>query len=83
MERSGKRFDEEVLTFADPDGPKLEMVGYARAKELLVPRGAMVPPGHAIRGFDAVTLSEQGFEKKQKCCQINAPLSAYCTSYRG
>jgi hypothetical protein len=55
VERSGKRFDEEVLTFADPDGLKLEMVGYARAKELLVPRGAMVPPGHAIRGFPSAS----------------------------
>ena len=31
VERSGKRFDEEVLTFADPDGLKLEMVGSADA----------------------------------------------------
>ncbi len=29
VERSGKRFDEEVLTFADPDGLKLEMVAHS------------------------------------------------------
>jgi glyoxalase family protein len=62
VERSGKRFEEEVLTFADPDGLKLEMVGHAGAKEPRPPRNAVVPEEHAIRGFYAVTLWEQGFE---------------------
>ena len=62
VERSGKRFEEEVLTFADPDGLKLEKVGQAGAKGPQAQRGAMVPEEHAIRGFYAVTLSEQGFE---------------------
>jgi glyoxalase family protein len=60
--RSKKRFGEEVLTFADPDGLRLEMVGRASAKEPLVRRSAVVPEEHAIRGFYGVTLSEQGFE---------------------
>jgi glyoxalase family protein len=62
VERSGKRFDENVLTFADPDGLKLEIVGHAGAKESQARREAAVPEEHAIRGFYAVTLSEQGFE---------------------
>jgi glyoxalase family protein len=62
VERSGKRFGEVVLTFADPDGLKLEMVGHAGAKEPHVPRHADIPEEHAIRGFYAVTLSEQRFE---------------------
>jgi glyoxalase family protein len=62
VERKEKRFDEVVLPFADPDGLKLEMVGHARAREPRVPRGAAIPEEHAIRGFYAVTLSEQGFE---------------------
>lgn len=62
VERSGRRFDEEVLTFADPDGLQLEMVGHAGAREPLLPRGSKVPREHAIRGFYSVTLSEQGFE---------------------
>ncbi len=60
-ERSGKRFDETVLTFADPDGLKLEMVAHAGADGSRV-RGTGIPEEHAIRGFYAVTLSEQGFE---------------------
>jgi len=62
VEKSGKRFDEDVLTFADPDGLKLEMVGHAGTKEPRVTRDAVIPEEHAIRGFYAVTLSEQGFE---------------------
>ena len=62
VERAGKRFDEEVLTFADPDGLKLEIVGHAGAKEPRAPRNAAVPEAHAIRGFYTVTLCEQGFE---------------------
>ena len=62
LERSGKRLDEEVLTFADPDGLKVEVVGHAGAKETHVRRSNDVPEEHAIRGFYAVTLCEQGFE---------------------
>jgi glyoxalase family protein len=62
VERSGKRFDEDVLTFADPDGLKLEMVGHAGTKEPQVRRNSEVPEEHSIRGFYAVTLCEQGFE---------------------
>jgi glyoxalase family protein len=62
VEKSAKRFDEDVLTFADPDGLKLEMVGQGGAKEPRLPRDTAIPEEHAIRGFYAVTVSEQGFE---------------------
>jgi len=63
VERSGWRFDEEVLTFADPDGLKLEMVAHAETESPHPWSGSPVPGDHAIRGFYAVTLSEQGFEE--------------------
>ena len=63
VERSGKRFDEEVLTFIDPDGLKLELVADARLAAAQSPwRDASVPAQHAIRGFHSVTLCEQGYE---------------------
>jgi glyoxalase family protein len=62
LERSGERFDEEVLTFVDPDGLKLELVGHAGVKEPRAWHGSEVPEEPSIRGFYAVTLSEQGFE---------------------
>ncbi len=56
VERSGKRFEEDVLTFADPDGMKLELVAHAAAPEITAPRYADVPTEHAIRGFFGVTM---------------------------
>ncbi|WP_158820246.1 ring-cleaving dioxygenase [Granulicella sp. S156] len=62
VEHTGKRFEEEVLTFADPDGMKIEIVGHADAGEAKAPRFATVPAEHAIRGFFGVTLLEQSPE---------------------
>ena len=62
VERLGKRFDEEVLGFADPDGMRLEIVGHADAGEALASRFADVPEEHAVRGFFGVTLSEKKLE---------------------
>jgi glyoxalase family protein len=59
VEQTGKRFEEQVLTFADPDGMKIEIVAHADAGEAKAPRFASVPPEHAIRGFFGVTLLEQ------------------------
>lgn len=59
VEHTGKRFEEHVLTFPDPDGMKIEIVGHAGAGEGNAPRFASVPPEHAIRGFFGVTLLEQ------------------------
>lgn len=62
-ERAGKRFDEEVLTFIDPDGLKLELAAHpARAGAIRAWKDASVPVQHAIRGFYSVTLCEQGYE---------------------
>jgi len=57
-----RRFDEELLSFADPDGMRLEIVATADPGGH-VPTGGPAPPEHAIRGFHSVTLSEEGYEK--------------------
>jgi glyoxalase family protein len=61
VERTGTRFkgSEEVLTLADPDGMKIELVAYAAAPEITPARYADVPAEHAIRGFFGVTLLER------------------------
>jgi glyoxalase family protein len=56
FERSGKRFNEEVLTLVDPAGMQVEIVGHADAGAVQAPRFADVPPEHALRGFFGVTL---------------------------
>jgi glyoxalase family protein len=62
-ERTCKRFDEEVLSFADPDGMRLEIVAHAGAHAPKAPRTSSIPAEHSIRGFFGVTLCEGGYEK--------------------
>jgi glyoxalase family protein len=62
VENTGKRLSEEVLTFPDPDGMKLEIVGHHNAAPANASRFADVPAEHAIRGFYGVTLLEHEAE---------------------
>jgi glyoxalase family protein len=62
VERTGKRFSEEVLSFADPDGMRIELAGHADAGEANASRFSSVPKEHAIRGFFGVTLAQQGYQ---------------------
>jgi glyoxalase family protein len=52
-----KRFDDELLGFADPDGLGLELVGAAEDDRWPWTEGS-VRTEHAIRGFHSVTLRE-------------------------
>jgi catechol 2,3-dioxygenase-like lactoylglutathione lyase family enzyme len=59
-----ERFGEPVLSFADPNGMKLEIIATAAAN---TPTGglacrAVLPAEHSILGFHGVTLSEEGYE---------------------
>ncbi len=65
VERTGPRFGEEVLTFADPDGMKLELVGQREVAPANGSRYSDVPLEHAIRGFHGVTLLERGLTKTE------------------
>ena len=56
------RFGEPVLSFADPDGMPLELVGTTNTAGTPW-LGAGVAPEHAIRGMHGVSLSEEGHEK--------------------
>lgn len=56
--RPRERFEEEVLTFFDPDGLQLELVARAGDPGLPPWETGPVPAEHAVRGFEAVTLTE-------------------------
>lgn len=56
------RFGKRVLSFTDPDGARLELVGDAGNETVRLPRHSDVPPEHSIHGFSGVTLCEAGFE---------------------
>ena len=51
-----KRFGEPVLSFTDPDGMSLALVGIAGAESEPAWNGSDIPAEHAIRGFHGVTL---------------------------
>ncbi|HEX6488017.1 MAG TPA: ring-cleaving dioxygenase [Candidatus Dormibacteraeota bacterium] len=59
-----RRFDTEVITFADPDRMRLELVGDAAALESRWQAwdGGPIQPEHQIRGFHSVTLLERALE---------------------
>jgi glyoxalase family protein len=61
-EETEERLGEEVLTFLDPDGLKLELVAAREAAGRPGWQGGPVPPEHAVRGVHSVTLTEQGYE---------------------
>jgi len=51
-----KRFGETVLTFTDPDGMALALVGVPGAEDETAWSNGEIPSEHAIRGFHGVTL---------------------------
>jgi len=57
------RFDEEVISFSDPDSLNLELVAHPEAERRDGWDGGPVPKERAIRGFFGVTLSEEGYER--------------------
>ena len=70
VEHTGKRFSEDVLTLADPDGMKIELVAHADAPAANAPRYADVPVEHSIRGFFGVTLLEHALAPTQKSLEV-------------
>jgi catechol 2,3-dioxygenase-like lactoylglutathione lyase family enzyme len=57
IEGRGVRFDEEYISFSDPDGLALELVAHDDAEKRHGWDRGPVPVEHAIRGFHGVTLS--------------------------
>jgi glyoxalase family protein len=59
-EGPSRRFGEQVLAFADPDGLLLELIATPRLGQLAGWRDGPVPAEHAIRGVHGVTIWEDG-----------------------
>ncbi len=55
-----RRFGEQVLAFADPDGLLLELIATPRVAGLEGWRDGPVPAQHAVRGVHGVTIWEDG-----------------------
>lgn len=59
-EGPSRRFGEQVLAFADPDGLLLELIATPRVADLEGWRDGPVPAEHAVRGVHGVTIWEDG-----------------------
>lgn len=57
------RFDEEAISFLDPDGLQLELVTHHGIKTGNPWEGGPVPMEYAIQGFYGITISEEGYER--------------------
>lgn len=63
-ETPAERFGQRVLSFADPDGLRLELVETA-SPTVKAWEGGPVPAEYAIRGFFGITLAERDYEKTE------------------
>jgi glyoxalase family protein len=59
------RLGQQVLSFTDPDGMRLEIIGVMEISGQPWSAGP-IPATHAIRGFHGVTISEEGYENTAK-----------------
>jgi len=60
---SERRLGEQVNSFSDPDGLKLELVAGTEAEARGVLAAGPVPPEYSIRGFHGITLSATAHEQ--------------------
>jgi glyoxalase family protein len=58
-----ERFDEQVISFIDPDGIDLELVAGPSVPEYGDPDFGPVPQAHAVHGFHGVTLTLASYER--------------------
>jgi glyoxalase family protein len=58
-----RRFDEEVLSFHDPDDLELELVAHARGDSGSAWQSGSIPEEKAIHGFFGATMVVEGFER--------------------
>ncbi|TDI98826.1 MAG: ring-cleaving dioxygenase [Candidatus Dadabacteria bacterium] len=65
-DNSSSRFEEEVLTFLDPDGLKLELVSHSSKDERKPWSTSEISQDRALKGFYNVTLTLEGYEGTAK-----------------
>ncbi len=58
-----ERFGQQVLSFTDEDGLRLELIETAATDPARAWTGSSVRPEFAIRGFHSATLSETGYQR--------------------
>ena len=65
-ERAPKRFGQDMIRFADPDGLMLELIASEPASEVEAWPESSVPAEHSLRGFHSVSATLEGYERSAK-----------------
>lgn len=65
-ENGASRFGHEVLTAADPDGLRIELITASELDDVDLNYPSTVPPESAIHGFHAPTLEVRRFDRTEK-----------------
>ena len=65
-ERAPKRFGQDIIRFADPDGLMLELIASEAASEVEAWPEISVPAEHSLRGFHSVSATLEGYERSAK-----------------
>jgi glyoxalase family protein len=65
-ERTPKRFGQDIIRFADPDGLMLELIASEPASEVEAWPESSVPAEHSLRGFHSVSAALEGYERSAK-----------------
>jgi Lactoylglutathione lyase and related lyases len=65
-ERASKRFGEEVVRFADPDGALIELIESTPSAAVAPWNESPVPAEHAIRGFHSVSATLRNSQETAK-----------------
>jgi catechol 2,3-dioxygenase-like lactoylglutathione lyase family enzyme len=63
FQRPEERFGEELISFSDPDGMRIELISAANVSSERAYEAGPVPLQYAIHGFHSATLSEEGYQK--------------------
>jgi glyoxalase family protein len=63
FDKLSQRFGQPVLSFADGDGMRIELIETSRIDEIHAWKGSGIPTKFAIHGLHGATLSETGYER--------------------
>jgi catechol 2,3-dioxygenase-like lactoylglutathione lyase family enzyme len=58
-----ERFGEQVLSFSDPDGLGIELIGTATIRHERAYADGPIPREYAVHGFHSATLTEAGYQR--------------------
>jgi glyoxalase family protein len=81
-ERAPRRFGEEVVCFADPDGTPIELIESTQSTEVQPWTKGQVPLKHSLRGFHSVSAVLDGYKGSSRTHRTACPISRVVRKFR-